>query len=78
MHPDDAARLGIADGAAVIVRGDGGEMEFTAKLDSTVQPGTVWIPESSNPPGMGAPVGDLAGLGGYTAGGYTVDIAAKN
>jgi len=76
MHPDDATRLGIAEGAAVIVRSDGGEIELTAKLDSTVRPGTVWIPESSNPPGAGgSPLGAMGGLPGV--GSYTVDIAAK-
>ena len=45
-----------------------GELALTARLNDTVQPGTVWIPESGNPP-----VGDLLDGSGAEA----VDIARQ-
>ena len=68
LHPDDAAALAVSDGATLTVRNDRGELALTARLNDTVQPGTVWIPESGNPP-----VGDL--LDGSSA--ETVDIARQ-
>ena len=55
FHPSDAAALGLADGAEVVVRNAHGELTLQAKLDAQVLPGTVWIPESL----PGAPVGVL-------------------
>jgi predicted molibdopterin-dependent oxidoreductase YjgC len=45
----------VADGTAVKVQNKHGELTLTAKLDSQVKAGTVWIPESL----PGAPVGTL-------------------
>lgn len=44
IHPEDAARLGIADGAPVRVRGDGGEVTAPAEITDTVRPGVVSLP----------------------------------
>ena len=55
FHPSDAAKLGLEDGAEVVVRNVHGELTLRAKLDAQVLPGTVWIPESL----PGAPVGVL-------------------
>ena len=55
FNPSDAAKLGLADGAEVVVRNAHGELTLQAKLDDQVLPGTVWIPESL----PGAPVGAL-------------------
>ena len=43
VHPDDAQRLGLADGDAVVVRSAWGEVETTARLDDAVRPGVVAI-----------------------------------
>jgi len=55
LNPADAAGLGVADGAAVIVRSAHGELTLAVKIEAQVQPGTAWIPESL----PGAPVGTL-------------------
>jgi predicted molibdopterin-dependent oxidoreductase YjgC len=55
IHPEDAARAGLVEGAMLAVRSDLGELVLPARLDATVQQGTVWIPESLT----AAPVGTL-------------------
>ncbi len=57
IHPDDAARLEIAEGDVMIVRSPQGELALQAKFHPTVQPGTVWIPEGL----ADMPVGVLTG-----------------
>jgi assimilatory nitrate reductase catalytic subunit len=44
IHPDDAARLGIADAGAVRVWSRRGEARATAVVTATVQPGVVFMP----------------------------------
>ncbi|MGQ0824208.1 MAG: molybdopterin-dependent oxidoreductase [Actinomycetota bacterium] len=44
VHPDDAARVGVADGAAVRVRSTAGEIVITAEVTDAVRPGVVSIP----------------------------------
>jgi anaerobic selenocysteine-containing dehydrogenase len=44
MHPDDAARLGVADGAAVRVRSRVGEVQVAAELTADMMPGVVSLP----------------------------------
>lgn len=44
IHPDDAARLGLADGAAVRVKGAGGEVTAPAEITDTVRRGVVSLP----------------------------------
>jgi anaerobic selenocysteine-containing dehydrogenase len=41
MHPDDARRLGLRDGAAVRVRSEDGEIELPVKEDEDLMPGVV-------------------------------------
>lgn len=57
IHPDDAAKLGIAAGDTITVRSGQGELTLQAKFHPTVLPGTIWIPESLSD----APVGELLG-----------------
>ncbi len=47
LHPDDAARLGIAAGASVIVRSRRGEATVNAVVCATVRPGNVFMPMHS-------------------------------
>jgi anaerobic selenocysteine-containing dehydrogenase len=44
IHPEDAERLGIEDGAAVRVKGAGGEVVTEAELTDGVRPGVVSLP----------------------------------
>lgn len=41
MHPDDVARLGLADGAAVRVRSAAGEVVLPLRADADLMPGVV-------------------------------------
>lgn len=41
VHPDDAARLGLADGDAVTVCSDWGQIDITVRIDDAVRPGVV-------------------------------------
>jgi formate dehydrogenase major subunit len=44
IHPDDLARLGIADGSTVTVRSRRGAIELPARSSEAVSPGCVFIP----------------------------------
>jgi anaerobic selenocysteine-containing dehydrogenase len=44
VHPDDATRLGVADGADVAVRSDAGQIVLAAEVTDAVMPGVVSIP----------------------------------
>jgi predicted molibdopterin-dependent oxidoreductase YjgC len=55
LHPDDAARLGLAAEDSVQVANEHGRISLQVKLEPAVKPGTVWIPASL----PGAPVGAL-------------------
>jgi anaerobic selenocysteine-containing dehydrogenase len=44
IHPTDAARLGVADGARVAVTSASGSVEVVARLDEALMPGTVSMP----------------------------------
>ena len=44
VHPDDATRLGVADGAAVRVTSDAGEVVLPAEVTDAVMRGVVSIP----------------------------------
>ena len=55
LHPTDATKLGIKEGANVKVSNKNGALTLAAKVDPQVKPGTVWIPESLT----SAPVGAL-------------------
>lgn len=41
VHPDDAARLGVADGHRVLVTSAHGEVEATVEVDAAMMPGVV-------------------------------------
>ncbi|MDB1086076.1 molybdopterin oxidoreductase family protein [Streptomyces sp. ACA25] len=44
VHPSDAARLGLADGAAARVKGEGGELEAPVEVTDAVRSGVVSLP----------------------------------
>lgn len=44
LHPEDAARLGVADGGLVRVKGDGGELEVPVEVTDAVRTGVVSLP----------------------------------
>jgi formate dehydrogenase major subunit len=44
LHPDDAARLGVRDGAPLRLASQHGEIEGVAELSTSVQPGQLFIP----------------------------------
>ena len=44
IHPTDAARLGVTDGARVAVTSPSGSLEVHAELDEALMPGTVSMP----------------------------------
>jgi assimilatory nitrate reductase catalytic subunit len=44
IHPDDAARLGVAGGGAVAIRSRRGALTAAALITATVHPGEVFVP----------------------------------
>ncbi|WP_328745913.1 molybdopterin oxidoreductase family protein [Streptomyces sp. NBC_00285] len=44
IHPEDAERLGLTDGAPVRIKGAGGEVVTEAELTDVVRPGVVSLP----------------------------------
>jgi anaerobic selenocysteine-containing dehydrogenase len=44
IHPDDAARLGLADGALALIKGDGGEITAAVEITDALRPGVVSLP----------------------------------
>ena len=44
VHPDDAARLGLTDGALVTVRSRTGQLTVPVEITDAVRPGVVSIP----------------------------------
>ncbi|GAA2519002.1 molybdopterin oxidoreductase family protein [Streptomyces gobitricini] len=44
VHPDDADRLGLTDGAPARVKAEGGEIQVPVEITETVRPGVVSIP----------------------------------
>ncbi|MGW5352340.1 molybdopterin-dependent oxidoreductase [Streptomyces sp. NPDC004031] len=44
LHPDDAARLGLADGALARIKGDGGEITARVEITDTLRPGVLSLP----------------------------------
>ncbi len=44
LHPDDAMRRGVQDGARVSVRNELGEVGATCRISDRVRPGIAWMP----------------------------------
>ncbi|MFF2778738.1 molybdopterin oxidoreductase family protein [Streptomyces sp. NPDC058052] len=44
VHPDDAGRLRLADGAPARIKGEGGELTAEVEVTDTVRPGVVSLP----------------------------------
>jgi anaerobic selenocysteine-containing dehydrogenase len=47
LHPDDAARRGLADGDPVVVRNDRAQIPTTLRVDPALRPGVVSMPKGS-------------------------------
>jgi anaerobic selenocysteine-containing dehydrogenase len=65
LHPDDAARLGLADGEPVRVSSRAGELEVPVEITEDVMPGVVSIPHGWGHGGRGVKMrvaGDHAGV----------------
>jgi len=54
VHPDDAARLGLADGGAARVRSRAGRLEVPVEVTDAIMPGVVSVPHGwgHDAPGM--------------------------
>ncbi|MFO0584381.1 MAG: molybdopterin-dependent oxidoreductase [Anaeromyxobacter sp.] len=63
MHPDDAGRRGLADGARVRVRSRAGEIEVPLRVSDEVAPGVVSLPHGwgHDRPGVALRVAAAAG-----------------
>ena len=57
MHPDDAARLGLADGEPARVRSRAGALEAPVEVTDAVMPGVVWLPHGWGHDARGARLG---------------------
>ena len=44
VHPDDAARCGVADGAPARLAGPGGSVQVTVELSDSLMPGVISLP----------------------------------
>jgi anaerobic selenocysteine-containing dehydrogenase len=65
LHPDDAARFGLADGEPVRVSSRAGELEIPVEITDDVMPGVVSIPHGWGHGGRGVRMrvaGDHAGV----------------
>jgi anaerobic selenocysteine-containing dehydrogenase len=60
LHPDDADRLGIADGGLARVASKAGEVEATAEVTDTIRPGVVSLPHGWGHDAAGARMGVAA------------------
>ncbi|MGW2487134.1 molybdopterin oxidoreductase family protein [Streptomyces sp. NPDC001606] len=64
LHPADADRLGVRDGAAVRVRGAGGEVVVPAEVTEDIRPGVVSLPHGWGHDRPGTRLGHAAGTPG--------------
>ncbi|MFC9931042.1 molybdopterin oxidoreductase family protein [Streptomyces sp. NPDC127190] len=64
LHPADAARLGVRDGADVRVRGAGGEVVVPAEVTEDIRPGVVSLPHGWGHDRPGTRLGHAAGTPG--------------
>jgi NADH-quinone oxidoreductase subunit G len=58
VNPEDAARLGIADGQAVVVSSAHAELTVSARIEDDVVPGVVYVPMNSTAIPANALLGD--------------------
>jgi anaerobic selenocysteine-containing dehydrogenase len=54
VHPDDAASLGLHDGAHLAVVGPGGRVELPVRVTAALVPGCVVLPGPSSAPSPGS------------------------
>jgi NADH-quinone oxidoreductase subunit G len=53
LHPEDAQRIGVEEGATVTVAGSGGSADLPVAFDESLTPGTVYVPFN-----LGISIGD--------------------
>jgi anaerobic selenocysteine-containing dehydrogenase len=53
IHPDDAARLGVKDGAPARIASAAGELDVIAEISDAIAPGVVSIPHGWSEVGDG-------------------------
>ncbi|MFP5309788.1 MAG: NADH-quinone oxidoreductase subunit G [Actinomycetes bacterium] len=73
VHPDDAERLGVEDGAEVTVTGAGGSVRLPARVEADVVAGSVFVPANSTE----TPVSALVGADGVALVELTVAAPAE-
>jgi anaerobic selenocysteine-containing dehydrogenase len=61
IHPDDAERLGVRDGAPVRLKGAGGEVTAPAEVTDAVRPGVVSLPHGWGHDRPGTRLGHASG-----------------
>ena len=59
IHPDDAARIGLADGDVAAVEADGVSASGQVKVTATIAPGLVYVPQNWADLRFAAPPADL-------------------
>jgi anaerobic selenocysteine-containing dehydrogenase len=67
IHPDDAARLGLADGGRALVRSSAGQVEAPVELTDGIMPGVVSIPHGWGHDGDGMRMGVAAAHAGVNS-----------
>jgi anaerobic selenocysteine-containing dehydrogenase len=67
VHPDDAARLGLADGAGARVEGRAGALEAPVEVTDAVMPGVVSLPHGWGHDAPGARLGVAGAHAGVNA-----------
>jgi anaerobic selenocysteine-containing dehydrogenase len=67
VHPDDAARLGLRDGAAATVTSRAGELEAPVEVTDAVMPGVVSLPHGWGHDAPGARLGVAAAHAGVNS-----------
>ena len=67
VHPDDAERLGLADGGAARVENRAGALEATVEVTDAVMPGVVSLPHGWGHDAPGARLGVAAAHAGVNA-----------
>jgi anaerobic selenocysteine-containing dehydrogenase len=63
VHPEDAARLGLADGEPAVLRSASGEVVVPVEVTDVVAPGVVCLPHGWSPDTGGVTSNLLAGTG---------------
>ena len=77
MHPDDAARLGLADGARVRVTSRAGEVTARLAITRDVMPGVVSLPHGFGHAGAAGSLRVAGALAGPSANALTDELRVE-